>query len=306
MRRATLLSAFLVGLLFAALAHPAAPFRRLLLDAIAVRGTVSKPAALGAPVAEKQGAQPLRVAIAAMISPERTYSAYGALFSELGRRLGRPVELVQRHSYAEVNDLLGHDGVDMAWICTGAWPHVRDAQTARLLAVPVVGGKTTYGALVVVGPNSTASGLSDLSGRTFAFTDPLSLTGCLYPRGAAERVGKPADAFFGSTFYTHGHDLSIEAVRRGLADAASVDSLVYDYLCRKSPEEVAGLRVVDRSPPYPIPPLVVPARVPATASARLRDTLLAMGRDPAGRTLMDALLIDEFRQPDDAAYASMP
>ena len=50
---------------------------------------------------------PLRVAVAAMISPKETLEVYRQLLAYLGHKLGKDVELVQRKTYGEVNELLG-------------------------------------------------------------------------------------------------------------------------------------------------------------------------------------------------------
>src|SRR3990172_1683382 len=52
------------------------------------------------------GEAPLRIAVAAMISPDETFGYYRDLLDYIGRKMGRSVELVQRDTYAEVNDLL--------------------------------------------------------------------------------------------------------------------------------------------------------------------------------------------------------
>ncbi len=57
---------------------------------------------------------PLRVAIAAIISPQGTAESYTPLLDYLGTRLSRPIELVQRRTYTEVNDLIEQGEVALA------------------------------------------------------------------------------------------------------------------------------------------------------------------------------------------------
>jgi len=300
MRRAAALAVLIVTVLFAALAVPLSPVRTWLTG---ILGDLPIPSAAERIPSEPVTGAPLRVAVGAMISPERTYEFYADLFHLLAGRLHRPLELKQRRTYQEVNTLILRGEVDVAWICTGAWPELSEAAGARLLAVPMVGGKTTYNALVLAGPAAgTARSLGELAGTRFAFTDPISLTGCLYPKRRIASLGGDAARFFSDTTFTGGHDRSIEAVRRGIVGGASVDSLVYDYLARRFPEEVEGVRVLETSPPFPIPPLVVPSSTPEGLSTVLRRELLALGRDPGGRKLLDALLVDGFSPPDLAAY----
>ncbi|MER3513532.1 MAG: hypothetical protein C4310_03325, partial [Chloroflexota bacterium] len=49
---------------------------------------------------------PLRVAVAAVIFPKATLNAYKPLLDVLGRQLDRPVRLIQRSTYAEINELI--------------------------------------------------------------------------------------------------------------------------------------------------------------------------------------------------------
>jgi phosphonate transport system substrate-binding protein len=303
MRRIAATSTALVALLFGALAVPGTGLRSAVVSALSDRPVASN-ASLQA--VRPVSSEPLRVAIGAMISPERTFRFYSDLFQALAARLHRPLELKQRRTYEEVNTLVIRGEVDLAWICTGAWPVLAGAKAARLLAVPVVAGSSTYNALIVAGTSrARAQDLSGLSGARFAFTDPISLTGCLYPRRRVEGMGGDPEKFFSSTFFTYGHDRSIEAVRRGLAGGASVDSLVYDYLARRFPEEVEGMRVIERSPSFPIPPLVVPGRTSTARLEEIRTALFDLSRQEDGKKLLDALLVDGFALPDERAYEGL-
>ncbi len=301
MRRMVLFGALAVGVLFAALVAPGTPVARWLL----VRLTSEPRGPSTWPAPASQGASTLRVAVGAMISPERTFVFYGELFEEVGRRLGRPVELVQRSTYGEVNSVIEREEVDVAWICTGAWPELARGGKARLLVVPVVGGRATYRALVVAGPTTKATDLRTLRGARFAYTDPLSLTGCAYPRRRLAGLGETPERFFASTFYTHAHDVSIETVRRGFADAASVDELVFEYLRERDPAEVELLRVIERSQPFPIPPLVVPSGASERDVVALQRAFLELEADQVGQHLLRHLLIDRFVLPDASAYESL-
>jgi len=303
MRRIATVATLAVAALFAGLALPGSPLRSR-LAALLGDPPVASPAVRTSDAAG--GGPPLRVAVGAMISPERTYEFYADLFRLLAGRLQRPLELKQRRTYQELNALIRRDEVDVAWICTGAWPELAEAQAARLLAVPVVEGKKTYNALVLAGPAiPRASDLAGLGGGRFVFTDPISLTGCLYPKRRIAELGRDAGSFFSATSFTGGHDRSIEAVRRGLAAGASVDSLVFRYLARRFPEEVEGVRVLETSPSFPIPPLVVPVSASPEAERLLREALVNLGSDETGRKLLEALLVDGFAPADEEAYARL-
>ena len=300
MRRLTVLAVVLAAALFASVVVPGSPVLGRIVRMLGDRP--SRPAApeLSSPAPTHPV---LRVAVGAMISPERTYADYAGLFAEVARREHRTLRLVQRSTYRDLNDLIRRGEVDVAWICTGAWPELRRDGAARLLAIPVVNRATTYNALLIGTASRPARDLASLRGARFVFTDPLSLTGCLYPtRRVKAETGLDPATFFGETRFTHGHDNSIEAVRRGFADAASVDSLVFDYLRSRSPAEVDGVRILETSPPFPIPPLVVPSQLPVEDEASLRNVFLRLSDDLAGRARLSPLLVDRFAIPDPPAY----
>lgn len=159
--------------------------------------------------------QPLRVAVAAIISPKGTLESYRPLVAYLGARLGRPGELVQRRTYAETNELVRRGEVDVAFVCTRAYVMGRREFGMQLLAIPEVHGQQVYYSVVIVRADSPFRRVEDLRGATFAFTDPLSNTGHLYPVYLVYRMGYRPEEFFKQTFFTYSHDNAIRAVDRG-------------------------------------------------------------------------------------------
>lgn len=72
-------------------------------------------------------------------------------------------------------------------------------------------------------------------------------------------MGLNENKYFSKTIFTYSHDLSCELVNRGVMDAASVSSLVFDYLKQKSPAKVKNLKIIEESYEFPSPPVVVSA-----------------------------------------------
>jgi phosphonate transport system substrate-binding protein len=169
-----------------------------------------------------------KMAIAAVLSPTGNDTYYRPLIDYFAKALGRPARLIQRRNYQEINDLLARGGVDVAFVCTGAY--LREKGSMELLVVPRIGGKTTYHSLLIVNANSPVGSFEQLRGKVFAFTDPLSQTGYFYPISLLEQMGEQPESFFARTIFTYSHDRSINAVARGLVDGAAVDHLVYDQL----------------------------------------------------------------------------
>ena len=257
------------------------------------------------PDVSQSGIVPLRVAVAAVVSPQGTVESYQDLLRYLSARLGRPVELAQRRTYAEVNDLIEKGEVDMAFVCTSAYVAGHDRFGMELLAAPQVNGEAIYYSVLIVPRDSPARSMADLRGHVFAFTDPMSTSGRMYPTLLVNELGSAPEQFFSRTFFTYSHDDAIRAVAEGLADGAAVDSIVYDFALRRDPALAEKTRAIHRSPALGIPPAVVSPKVRPQTKAELQSLLLGMASDPQGQAALQALGVDQFVVIDDAAYASV-
>lgn len=245
---------------------------------------------------------PLRVAVAAMISPRETFDLYRQLLEYLSRQTGQDLEFVQRRTYGEINELLRRGDLDLAFICSGPFTTGRKAYGFKPLAVPVVHGRHVYQSYLIVNKDTPFKSLEDLRGRTFAFTDPDSNTGRLVPTfWLAERQERP-ETFFRQTIYTYSHDNSILAVSRGLVDGAAVDGLIWDYYQEKKPSVTSRTKVIRKSEPYGIPPLVASHHLPQPDQELLRKVLLAMHQDPKGKQILAELTIERFIPLQDEWY----
>lgn len=248
--------------------------------------------------------RPLRVAVAAVISPKGNVESYDELLNYLGRKLNRPVELVQRQTYADVNDLIKNGFVDIGFVCTSAYIIGQRDFGMELLVAPQVNGETVYYSITIVPADSPARSMADLRGKVFAFTDPMSLSGRIYPTSLVRLLNETPETFFTRTFFTYSHDNAIRAVANKVADGANVDSLVYDFFVARDPTIAQRTRVIHRSPAFGIPPVVVSPNHSPQLKQSLRDILLQMNHDADGQTIIRNLMIERFVQVSDRIYDS--
>jgi phosphonate transport system substrate-binding protein len=247
-------------------------------------------------------AQSLRIGVGAILSPQGTARSYQPLIDYLGRKMGKPAILVQRKTYQELNDLLARNVVDLGFICTGAYVEGARNGAISLLVVPRINGKTTYRAFVIVPAASPAREFTGLRGKVFAFTDPLSNTGYLYPLSLLQGMRQQPETFFGRTIFTYSHDRSMAAVMEGVADGASVDSLVYEFAVKRNPEIARKTRVILESRDFGIPPVVVPRTISPEKKVLLKELLLGLHRDAEGEKALAELGVERFVEPEPKLY----
>jgi len=248
------------------------------------------------------GGKTFRIAVGAMISPQPTLIHYQRIVQYLGKRLGRPVEMVQKKTYAELSAMLDQGMVEVAFICSGPYAKTAGPLGLRLLAAPRIAGSTRYQSYLIVNKDSPFSSLADLRGRSFAFTDPDSNSGHLVPRFWLFQMGEKPESFFAKLVYTHGHDNSIMAVARGLVDAAAVDSLVWKYHLKAGSALALRTKVIRESGYFGMPPVVASRHLADAEAGKVKEILLSMHRDPQGRRLLAGLHVERFVPARDRWY----
>ncbi len=241
-------------------------------------------------------------AISPMASPVSTLSSYDDFINYLSQKTGLKVILKQRRKYSDINSLLKSGEAQFAYTCTGAYLSGRSEFGLEVFAVPVIDGKTTYNSYIIVNDKSRINDLFQLRGKVFAFTDPLSLSGRLYPAYLLDTMGTKPEDFFKKTFYTSSHEKSIESVAYGFADGAAVDSLIFEDMKRKKVPVIDMVKIIKVSPPYGMPPLVVSPAADKSMKQVMLTALLKMNDDPSGKEILDKLQIDKFVLPDPVIY----
>jgi phosphonate transport system substrate-binding protein len=246
-----------------------------------------------------------RVAVAAMISPKETFEHYRQLLAYIARKMDRDLEIVQRKTYGEIDELLRRGEIDLAFICSGPYVAGKERFGFESLAVPEVHGSHFYRSYLIVNKDSTYHHLEELKGHTFAFTDPDSNTGKLVPTYWLAEINERPETFFSRIVYTYSHDNSIMAVARNLVDGATVDGLIWEFYQEKNPTFTSKTRVIKKSEPYGIPPLVASKNLPGESKERIRQILFSVHQDPEGSKILKELMIDRFIPPQEEWYDNL-
>ena len=132
---------------------------------------------------------------------------------------------------------------------------------------------------IVVRQDTPGSGLSDLQGAILGYNDTSSLSGWLGLQEALRERQTLPEHFFGERIQTGGHLSSLDQLRSGAIQAASIDSNVL----HTHPGSMRGLRVIDSLGPWPSQPVVVRASLEARTKERITGALTQCGPWPQWR-----------------------
>ncbi|OFX13407.1 MAG: hypothetical protein A2Z18_01400 [Armatimonadetes bacterium RBG_16_58_9] len=201
--------------------------------------------------------------------------------------------------------MVGSGDAIAGFVCSRGYVDGHAALGLELVAAQALHGRPIYFCYISVPAKSEATGLKDLRGLRFAFTERGSNTGCLVPTYQIRKLGERPESFFSRLIYTTSHDRSIVAVRDRVVDGAAVDSLIYEQAVRNAPDLKTQTKVAARYGPYGSPPMVVNPHAPAGFKEALKHTLLNMHTDNEGRRILDSLMADRFVTVEDSAYESI-
>ncbi len=244
----------------------------------------------------------LRAGVASMITPVSAVKYYQQVVEYIGDKLGRSAEMVHRTTYDEIDVMLEKSEIDVAFICSSPYVLNNKKFGAELLVAPQVKGEVWYHSNIIVHKDSSYETFKDLRDTSFSFVDPKSNSGKLYPTYLLAKINETPESFFKSYIYSYSHNKSVEIVAKKRTDAAAVDSIVYDFMVASNSPYTAQTKVIHRSPPFGIPPVVVPPTIQPFLKESLRQIFLNMHLDETGKEILEAMRIEKFVEVPDSNY----
>jgi len=249
------------------------------------------------------------------LSPGIPQRFFEAIVDDVSRTLGRKrvsLRAETRVSGPErgMQDPFSAGDYDVGFMCSPSFVWLRELRPppVELLGVAPVfedgrtGGRPVYYCDVVVRGDSHFRSFAELRGRSWAYNDACSLSGYYSLLNKLAEMGAD-EGFFGRVFCSGSHLNSIEAVVRGEADAAAIDSNVLSMRLKEVPELREKLRVIESWGPFPIQPVVVRSALSEGLKEGLRASLLAV--DPRTRPALSEFGLQRFVPVTDEDYRSL-
>lgn len=100
---------------------------------------------------------------------------------------------------------------------------------------------------------------------------------------------------------TGSHLVSLEAVKKGTADAAGIDSMVLDLVTGEA-APAAGLVTIESFGPWPAPPISTSVDMDLSVREELASIFTSMHEDPGGAHLLATWGVERLAAVDAAEY----
>lgn len=216
---------------------------------------------------------------------------YGRLAAYLSQKSGIPIRLTIMSRYGEVLRRFKALRLDGALLNSYTATLAIDELGMEPIARPVnLAGDADAHGLIFTRRDSGIGGFAEMRGRSFAFVDPATTEGYLFPLAwLKKRGGGGPDTFFSRHFFTGSHASAISAVLDGRADLGVAKDRVYNRQIAKDPTITQELVILEESPPTPDTTFCLKNEIPADLKAKLSGILLEMDKNREGREVLAAI-----------------
>jgi phosphonate transport system substrate-binding protein len=189
----------------------------------------------------------------------------------------------------------------------GPLGYVLAHQVAKAEAVAAFGtreGKPdTYWASLVTYPTSGIKTVADIKGKSFAFSDPTSTSGHLFPAYGLRKGGVDPDKDI-KAIYAGSHTSSFEALHNKKVDAGELNSAQLESAKQRGHYKDGDLIFLWKSDPIPTDPIAVGGDLPEGFKKRLIEALqtLDLSQLPAADRKIMGMSGLRFVPQTDGAY----
>jgi phosphonate transport system substrate-binding protein len=199
---------------------------------------------------------------------------------------GYKFESVVATSYAGVIEAMGAGRADIGWLNTFSYVIAHQKYGVDVRLVTVRFGLPYYRAEIITQTGSGISTLADLRGKRFAFVDPASTSGYLFPLAGLKKAGYDPTSFFGQTVFAGSHNNVVLAVYQGRADAGAVYEDARGTIQKTFADVMEKVKVIWKSDPIPNDTVSFRRDLSPDVEDRVTKALLRYSQTPAG---LDAL-----------------
>jgi phosphonate transport system substrate-binding protein len=189
-------------------------------------------------------------------------------------------------SYAGVIEAMGAGRADIGWLNTFSYVIAHQKYGVEVRLVTVRFGLPYYRSEIIIQAGSGITALADLRGKRFAFVDPASTSGYLFPLAGLKKAGFDPDTFFGQTVFAGSHPNVVLAVYQGRADAGAVFEDARGTIQKNFPDVMERVKVIWKSDNIPNDTVSFRRDLPSDVSTTVTKALLRFSQTPAG---LDAL-----------------
>jgi phosphonate transport system substrate-binding protein len=212
------------------------------------------------------------------VEPYDTQAKLGPIYDQIGKligqKLGCNVQVFVTTSYNAEIEAMRNDKLELGQF--GPLGYVLAHQVAHAQAVASFADKdnkpATYRAGIATWPGSGITSIAELKGHSFAYADPASTSGHLFPAFAIRKAGLDPDTDV-KGIYAGSHTASFEALRNHKVEASELNSTQVESATQRGSYKEGDVVFLWVSDPIPLDPITIRGNLPEAFKAKLTNVL---------------------------------
>ena len=192
-------------------------------------------------------------------------------------------------SYAAVIEAMGAGKVDVGWLATFSYVLAKDKYDVELLLVVQRFGSPFYRGQIMVRADSGINSLDSLQGKRFAFVDPASTSGHLYPKTLLLSKGLDPKTFFSKTIFAGSHNAVVLSIYKGEVDGGAAYDGSRAAVAKSYPDVFEKIKVLAYTKEIPNDTVSVRKELPEGLKVKLRNGLKKISESPKGSKVLKRL-----------------
>ena len=192
-------------------------------------------------------------------------------------------------SYAAVIEAMGAGKVDIGWLATFSYVLAKEKYDVELLLVVQRFGSPFYRGQIMVRTDSGIDALKDLKGKSFAFVDPASTSGHLYPKTLLLSKGLDPKTFCGKTVFAGSHNAVVFSIYKGKVYGGAACDGSRAAVAKSYPDIFEKIKVIAYTKEIPNDTISVRKELPENLKTKLREGLKKISQSPEGSKILKNL-----------------
>jgi phosphonate transport system substrate-binding protein len=248
----------------------------------------------------------IRIGVIPYESTGKIQEQYGPWAAYIGGKLHRKATVIPAQAYIGVVQALESDQIDAAYLNPLSYVLFADKMQNTPehlipISMPWVHGSLYYYGVIFTRKGNGINSIADLKGKNMAFVEATSTSGYLYPFQYLKQHGIDPNKDFKNQYFASATGV-VPAVLNGSADAGAIFSEGLAISTKGSPGDFQKLKVLATVGPIANGMLVVRGNLDPTEVAQLKQALVDINTDPAGKDALDKLQVTKWQPADDSVF----
>lgn len=230
------------------------------------------------------------------------------LVDKLEKELGIEVQAVLASDYTGIVEAFRNNKLDVAFLSPASYVMAHNEAQVKVLLKTQRGNSPFYRSVIFTHKDSPIQSIQDLKGKTFAFGDPLSTAGTIFPKKMLHDAELNPEVDFEKFVYSGGHDATVLTVHNQKVDAGATyanDDAGQEgaWVNVLKAEQQKDIRVVAVSEPIPADNLCVHPDLAPEMQDKIKNFFTNLTQSEEGKKLVkDLYRIDAFVEANDKDY----